>query len=31
MGSSVEELTLEKHLDKGKWLAKQEVPRASAA
>lgn len=31
VGCSVEELTLENHLDKGKWLAKQEVPRAPAA
>ena len=28
---SVEELTLENHLDKVKWIAKQEVLRASAA
>lgn len=28
---SVEELTLENHLDEDKWQAKQAVPRASAA
>lgn len=29
--SSMEEVILENHLDKSKWLAKQVVPRASAA